>query len=58
MENWHKGDNGILFLSHAYKLQLGCGWDIPAGILHARQPVHLRAAVGSDIAAMFQSLVE
>jgi len=34
--DWAKyGDNGILEYSQAYKLRVGTGWDIPAGILHA-----------------------
>ena len=34
--NWAKyGDNGILEYSQAYKLRVGTGWDVPAGILHA-----------------------
>ena len=35
LENWDKGDNNILEVSRAYKLKMGTGWDIPAGILHA-----------------------
>lgn len=36
IKNWGKfGDNGILELSIAYKLKLGTGWNVPAGILHA-----------------------
>lgn len=36
LDNWGKyGDNAILELSAAYKLKLGTGWNIPAGILHA-----------------------
>jgi hypothetical protein len=35
LENWDKGDNGILYLSSAYKLKPGSGWDVPPGILHA-----------------------
>lgn len=36
LENWGKyGDNGILELSAAYKLKIGTGWNIPAGLLHA-----------------------
>ncbi len=33
--NWDKGDNGILYLSSAYKLKPGSGWDVLPGILHA-----------------------
>ena len=35
LEDWSKGDNGILFLSRAYRLQRGTGWQIDPGILHA-----------------------
>lgn len=30
-----KGDNRITDLSSAYRIQLGTGWDMPAGVLHA-----------------------
>jgi hypothetical protein len=60
LENWGKGgDNGILELSRAYKLKLGTGWDIPAGILHAPgslvtyEPQHV-----SDTSLFFQTLVQ
>lgn len=29
------GDNRITDLSHGYRTQLGTGWDVPAGVLHA-----------------------
>ena len=35
LENWNKGDNGILDLSKAYRLKPGTGWVVPAGVLHA-----------------------
>ena len=35
LEDWHKGDNGILDLSRAYRLKRGTGWLIPPGVLHA-----------------------
>lgn len=58
LENWNRGDNGILNLSHAFKLELGTGWDIPAGILHAPGSLcTYEPQWASDIAAMFQSLV-
>ncbi len=58
LENWYKGDNGILFHSRAVKLQLGTGWDIPAGILHAPGSLcTYEPQWASDIYAMFQSLV-
>jgi hypothetical protein len=58
LENWDKGDNGILYLSPAYKLQLGTGWDIPPGILHAPGSLlTYEPQRSSDVFAMFQSLV-
>src|SRR5436305_11075196 len=35
LENWNKGDNGILNLARAFRLQTGTGWQINPGILHA-----------------------
>lgn len=58
LQRWNQGDNGILFLSKAFKLELGTGWDIPAGILHAPGSLcTYEPQWASDIAAMFQSLV-
>jgi hypothetical protein len=58
LENWDKGDNGILYLSPAYKLKLGTGWDIPPGILHAPGSLlTYEPQRSSDVFAMFQSLV-
>jgi hypothetical protein len=60
LDNWGAhGDNGILELSSAYRLKLGTGWDIPAGILHAPgslvtyEPQHV-----SDTSLFFQTLVQ
>ncbi len=59
LENWNKGDNGILFLSRAFKLQTGTGWQIDPGILHAPGSlVTYEPQVNSDVFAMFQSEVE
>lgn len=56
--NWDKGDNGILYLSSAYKLKLKTGWDIPPGILHAPGSLlTYEPQRSSDVFAMFQSLV-
>jgi hypothetical protein len=58
LENWDRGDNGILYLSSAYKLKLGTGWDIPPGILHAPGSLlTYEPQRSSDVFAMFQSLV-
>ena len=59
LENWNKGDNGILFHSRAYRLEPGAGWQINPGILHAPGSlVTYEPQVASDVFAMFQSLVE
>jgi hypothetical protein len=59
LENWNKGDNGILYLSRAFRLQPGTGWQIDAGILHAPGSLlTYEPQVNSDVFAMFQSEVE
>ena len=59
LENWNKGDNGILFHSRAYRLEAGAGWQINPGILHAPGSlVTYEPQVDSDVFAMFQSVVE
>jgi hypothetical protein len=59
LENWSRGDNGILFLSRAYRLQPGTGWQIDPGILHAPGSlVTYEPQVNSDVFSMFQSLVD
>jgi hypothetical protein len=59
LENWNKGDNGILDLSRAYRLKLGSGWLIGPGLLHAPGSLcTYEPQWGSDVSAMFQSLVE
>ncbi len=59
LEDWHKGDNGILDLSRAYRLKRGTGWLIPPGVLHAPGSLcTYEPQWGSDVFAMFQSLVE
>jgi hypothetical protein len=59
LENWNKGDNGILDLSKAYRLKRGTGWLIPPGVLHAPGSLcTYEPQWGSDVFGMFQSLVE
>jgi len=59
LENWSRGDNGILDLSRAYRLQRGTGWLIPPGVLHAPGSLcTYEPQWGSDVFGMFQSLVE
>lgn len=50
------GDNRITDLAVAYRLQLGTGWDIPAGILHAPPSVcTYEPQVASDVFSMWES---
>ena len=59
LANWNKGDNKILNLSRAYKLEPGTGWDVPAGVLHAPGSLcTYEPQFASDVMAMFQSLVD
>jgi hypothetical protein len=59
LKKWNEGDNEILYLSRAYKLKPGTGWQIDAGILHAPGSlVTYEPQVNSDVFAMYQSLVE
>jgi hypothetical protein len=59
LRRWQQGDNGILNLSKAYKLQPGSGWQVNAGILHAPGSlVTYEPQVNSDVFGMFQSMVE
>ncbi len=47
LERWNKGDNGILILSRAFRLEPGTGWQInPAHPARAGLARHLRAAGG------------
>jgi len=57
--DWHKGDNKILALSKAYKLQPGTGWLIPPCVLHAPGSLcTYEPQWGSDVFGMYQNLVE
>jgi hypothetical protein len=59
LENWNRGDNGILDLSRAYRLKPGTGWLIPPALLHAPGSLcTYEPQWGSDVFAMYQSLVE
>jgi hypothetical protein len=59
LEDWSKGDNGILDLSRAYRLKRGSGWLIPPGVLHAPGSLcTYEPQWGSDVFGMYQSLVE
>lgn len=59
LEDWNKGDNGILDLSKAYRLKRGTGWLIPPGVLHAPGSLcTYEPQWGSDVFGMYQSIVE
>jgi hypothetical protein len=59
LENWDKGDNGILDYSRAYRLKPGTGWLVEPRILHAPGSLlTYEPQWGSDVLAMFQSMVE
>lgn len=59
LEDWNKGDNGILDLSQAHRLKRGTGWAVPAGVLHAPGSLcTYEPQWGSDVFGMFQSIVE
>ena len=59
LADWNKGDNGILDLSKAYRLQPGTGWLLDPCILHAPGSLcTYEPQWGSDVFGMYQNLVE
>ncbi len=59
LDRWNDGDNGILNLSKAYRLQPGTGWLVPPCVLHAPGSlVTYEPQWGSDVFGMYQSMVE
>ncbi len=55
--NFAKGDNKITNLSTAYRLEVGTGWDVPPGLLHAPGSLcTYEPQKASDVLAMYQSL--
>ena len=55
--NFEKGDNRILDITKAYRLELGTGWLIPPGILHAPGSLcTFEPQWASDVYMMFESL--
>lgn len=56
--NFTKGDNKITSYSQAFKLDVGTGWDVPPGMLHAPGSLcTYEPQKASDVFAMYQSLV-
>ena len=50
------GDNRITELSRGYRIRLGTGWDVPAGVLHAPASVcTYEPQRASDVACMCES---
>ena len=59
LADWNRGDNGILDLSKAYRLQPGTGWLVGPCILHAPGSFcTYEPQWGSDVFGMYQSMVE
>ncbi len=52
-----KGDNKLTNISRAYRLEVGTGWDVPPGVLHAPGSLcTYEPQKASDVFAMYQSL--
>jgi mannose-6-phosphate isomerase class I len=60
LKEWaDRGDNNILDLSRAYRLQVGTGWDVPPGVLHAPGSLlTYEPQRASDVSIFFQAQVE
>lgn len=58
LKRWNEGDNGILKLSKAYRLEVDTGWYVAPGILHAPGTMcTYEPQRASDVFSMWQSLV-
>ena len=58
LEAFAKGDNHLLALSQAYKLETDTGWDVPPGLLHAPGSLcTYEPQFASDVFAMYQSVL-
>jgi hypothetical protein len=60
LKEWaERGDNNILDLARAYRLEIGTGWDVPPGVLHAPGSLlTYEPQRASDVSIFFQSQVE
>lgn len=57
LQDFVKGDNKITNISRAYRLEVGTGWDVPPGVLHAPGSLcTYEPQKASDVFAMYQSL--
>lgn len=53
-----RGDNNILGLSRAHKLEVDTGWDVPPGVLHAPGSLcTYEPQFAADVYAMYQSVL-
>jgi hypothetical protein len=58
LKRWNEGDNGILHLSTAHRLELDTGWYVPPGVLHAPGSLcTYEPQRASDVFSMWQSLI-
>ena len=58
LRRFTKGDNNLLGLSRAYKLELDTGFDVPPGILHAPGSLcTYEPQFAADVYAMYQSVL-
>jgi hypothetical protein len=59
LRNYNICDNQILSFSQAYKIKMGTGWDLPAGMLHAPASlITYEPQYMSDAAVFYQNIVE
>ncbi len=57
LEDFEKGDNKLTSISKAYRLDVGTGWDVPPGVLHAPGSLcTYEPQKASDVFAMYESL--
>jgi hypothetical protein len=57
LKDFLQGDNKITNISRAYRLEVGTGWDVPPGVLHAPGSLcTYEPQKASDVFAMYQSL--
>ncbi|MEA3334653.1 MAG: hypothetical protein U9R25_02010 [Chloroflexota bacterium] len=57
LEVWNQGDNRITDLSRAYRLDVGTGWYVPPGVLHAPGSLcTYEPQWASDVFGMFESM--
>jgi hypothetical protein len=55
--NFTKGDNKLTAFAPAYRLDVGTGWDVPPGVLHAPGSLcTYEPQAASDVYAMYQSV--